>query len=706
MAKTRTDTLIIKLETDGSGKVKASLAGLEHGFERVDGKVKKSHSSLLNWSNLLRVVTVGAMAAYANGALGMADALESTADKLGLNIETLQEYRWAAQQSNVAISTMEMGLQRFFRRAAEAADGTGEAKGALAELGVQLTDTSGKLRVGEDLFRDVAEAISRVESPQERLRLAFKLFDSEGVVMVNMLRDGAAGLDRLRQEARDLGIVMDADLIRNAAEANTQLEAVWKIVDAHLTQALLELSPYLVEAAEGFKDLAIAAKSFFESLGSVDQMGEQAIEREIQGLLELRDSALERLQTVQRGSSENAAMKDWLASQFLPSEEDLQARLDEINRLLLQARLRQKELFEGAQAGGTPDQPPPAPVLKPWDPSAASAAQKAAATELEAYRTRLTSLIDALDPAAAKTREYLQAVADLDRAWASGLISGDEHDRLLQLLAIDTDSAREAEEKRQALMDEGARLTEAMRTPLEEFADELERYTLLAKAGAISQETLNRAVTDARERFSEAEEKAKKSLSTMAAFSERAAEGMHDAFSQFFFDPLAEGFDGALDGFTTMLRKMAAELAASEVMLFAGNLLKGSGSDWLSSLGSSMVKYATGLTANAKGNVFSGGRVVPFADGGIVTSPTLFPMRDGIGLMGEEDDEAILPLKRGRDGKLGVSGGGTQITIAPRFEIKAMDSKDVLRTVAPVSQELAVMTMREIEGLNLGRSGR
>ena len=64
--------------------------------------------------------------------------------------------------------------------------------------------------------------------------------------------------------------------------------------------------------------------------------------------------------------------------------------------------------------------------------------------------------------------------------------------------------------------------------------------------------------------------------------------------------------------------------------------------------------------ANAKGNVFAGNKIVPYAMGGIVNKPTLFPMANGMGLMGEAGPESVMPLKRGRDGKLGViaNGGG------------------------------------------------
>lgn len=65
-----------------------------------------------------------------------------------------------------------------------------------------------------------------------------------------------------------------------------------------------------------------------------------------------------------------------------------------------------------------------------------------------------------------------------------------------------------------------------------------------------------------------------------------------------------------------------------------------------------------GLAGFARGGGFTDGRVMPFAEGGIVTRPTLFPMRGGAGLMGEAGPEAILPLARGADGRLGVRAEG------------------------------------------------
>ena len=67
----------------------------------------------------------------------------------------------------------------------------------------------------------------------------------------------------------------------------------------------------------------------------------------------------------------------------------------------------------------------------------------------------------------------------------------------------------------------------------------------------------------------------------------------------------------------------------------------------------------------ANGGAFTQGKVMPFASGGVVSSPTQFPMRGGTGLMGEAGPEAIMPLTRGADGKLGVrsQGGGGAVTV-------------------------------------------
>ena len=77
-----------------------------------------------------------------------------------------------------------------------------------------------------------------------------------------------------------------------------------------------------------------------------------------------------------------------------------------------------------------------------------------------------------------------------------------------------------------------------------------------------------------------------------------------------------------------------------------------------SMVGTGIQSLLGGMMPFAKGGAFSSGRVAAFARGGVVDGPTHFPMRGGVGLMGEAGPEAIVPLARGADGKLGIRSGG------------------------------------------------
>ena len=86
------------------------------------------------------------------------------------------------------------------------------------------------------------------------------------------------------------------------------------------------------------------------------------------------------------------------------------------------------------------------------------------------------------------------------------------------------------------------------------------------------------------------------------------------------------------------------------------------------------------------------GGLVPFAKGGvpggIVSAPTLFPMGSGLGLMGEAGSEAIMPLARGADGRLGVRGGGSG-PVAVHVTINTPDIDSFRRSEGQVAAMLA-----------------
>lgn len=112
-----------------------------------------------------------------------------------------------------------------------------------------------------------------------------------------------------------------------------------------------------------------------------------------------------------------------------------------------------------------------------------------------------------------------------------------------------------------------------------------------------------------------------------------------------------------------------------------------------SALGGAMASMITGAMSSAlpfaNGGSFAQGRVMPFAKGGVVSGPVSFPMRGGMGLMGEAGPEAIMPLARGPDGRLGVrsAGGGRPVSVV--FNISTPDVAGFQRSQSQIAAQMS-----------------
>jgi phage-related minor tail protein len=140
-----------------------------------------------------------------------------------------------------------------------------------------------------------------------------------------------------------------------------------------------------------------------------------------------------------------------------------------------------------------------------------------------------------------------------------------------------------------------------------------------------------------------------------------------------------KGLSGVFDTLALSLSKIALKAASKPIEnalsgMFA-NLLAGGASG--------------GGFAFANGGVIDRGVPVPFASGGVISSPVSFPMAGGqTGLAGENGPEAIMPLTRGSDGKLGVkTDGGSGLVV--HFNVTSPDADSFRRTESQIAAMLS-----------------
>jgi lambda family phage tail tape measure protein len=428
-------------------------------------------------------------------------------------------------------------------------------------MGIALRDQSGNLRRSEDLLADVADAFAKIEDPAERVRLAFKLFDSEGVALVNLLRGGSGALEEMRERARDLGIVLDEHLVRDAERARTELDTLSQVISANLTRAALEAAPVIADLSSWLADVAGKAGIAWERL--FDASEEKSL-RTLRYELDLASSTIEKLEGRIQELRESPTLG---FTTFIDTAQinAVQKKIDELSRARGQTQARIAFLE------GPPEQPGSRPALPPAPDDTAGVKDRAErlqriqqdlestlfgithegserviaeherrVAEIEALRAKDGSNAEQVDGLIAQSAAVREAqisqlrakeaeAADKVRAANERVVEGlnaeraaltsTERERFvaqaLSRLSAEATAAqrREVEElagalydeqqalqARQRLMDEGRSVAERARTATEQYAAEIANLGQLLEAGAIDQQTYARAVEEANDR--------------------------------------------------------------------------------------------------------------------------------------------------------------------------------------------------------------
>ena len=245
----------VKIKITAYNATAKAFASVNRGLRSVAKASAPIAGFMTKWGLATATAAAGASAALVKMRMTAVDNLAKTADKLGATTEALAGLQHAAEISGVSTETMNMALQRMTRRVAEAAMGTGEAKGALEELNLNA-DALAKLPLDQQM-NIVADAMQGVEKQSDRVRLAMKLFDSEGVALVNTLAGGSDGLKEMAEEASKLGIAIsrvDAAMIE---QANDDVLRAKSVFQGFGNQIATELSPLVSELAANFYQTAL-----------------------------------------------------------------------------------------------------------------------------------------------------------------------------------------------------------------------------------------------------------------------------------------------------------------------------------------------------------------------------------------------------------------------------------------------------------------
>jgi len=178
-------------------------------------------------------------------ALKAAAEIDQLSTQLGTSASQFQELRFAAQQFGLegneivgVLDNMNQGVGEFINT------GGGSASGAFRALGLSTDIASGKISGTISIFDAVVDKLEGVKNAQQRGALAAQIFGKENGTKLNtLLNQGSGGIQKMREEAKRLGIVLDDIDIKNATEAYGALEKLGTTLKANLNRAIVQATP-------------------------------------------------------------------------------------------------------------------------------------------------------------------------------------------------------------------------------------------------------------------------------------------------------------------------------------------------------------------------------------------------------------------------------------------------------------------------------
>lgn len=630
---------------------------LKRATKTLDRFGKQTSAISTGFKTAFAGIGVAGLAAFAKNGIDAADALKDMSDRLGVSVKDLASFKLAAEQSGTELEGVGKGIARLTRSIGEAEGGNKKLGEALKALGITARDP-------KEAFFQLADATEKIQDPSKRAALLAQVLGKSYQDLIPFLSQGS---EELRNSAKASESFSDsmARLAPNADKFNDNL-AQLKINTAGLAGELLSK---LVPAMNEVFERIVLVKNLIGAGGLFGTLQLTAGTGEISTVMRRLKDDIKTTQDVIAGEKEKG--KD--ASPFEQKLGRLNAQLVVMKEHSRAAALALGEQFKDykvpksplanskintPETGGTKG-------AKAIDPLASLLSQTDTAKFAE--YTKLQDLLNArFERGAITGKQYAEALTLLRqgyfteelKAFSDQIAYNAETERLTAEHLKGTTAA--LNEQKNAWSEAGAALKNDMMTPLEQFDDRLEYINELFRRGAIDADTFHRATADAFENIGkEAKDAADKTKDPF----EDAFKKMGSALSDFVAT-------GKLD-FKSLVKDMLAGLAKIQFQKALDGLAGNADSGGVMGL---IGTFAKAIKANAKGNVFNSAGLSAYS-GSIISSPTVFPFAKGIGLMGEAGPEAIMPLKRGKDGKLGVASSGGSGGVNVSISVDASGSK-------------------------------
>jgi len=204
---------------------------------------------------------------------GAAAELVDLSTQTGINTTRLQELQYAGDQVGTSLDTITGSQARLIRSMATAQDqakkfndelesgkdpadlNLGEMDIAFRQLGISVTDASGNLRDQQDVFAETIDALGKIENPAERDALAMQIFGKSAQELNPLIKAGSAELNRLSQEAHDVGAVMSEDTVAGLEAFDDTMSSIQSGLKGTIGTLAAQFLPVFKTAAKALQDL-------------------------------------------------------------------------------------------------------------------------------------------------------------------------------------------------------------------------------------------------------------------------------------------------------------------------------------------------------------------------------------------------------------------------------------------------------------------